>query len=115
MYQGTLIKESLENDEIIDCIDILNVEIWRADNHMPIQPLFWTAMEFRTDSHDFLNELACQIKPYWYVDLSKDTDKILVLKDKVITYPKGSDQGREDAKHFCRQVGIPESQIDWEE
>ena len=112
---GTLIKESLIDDRVLDLLAIREVQIWKAANHTSHQPAYWTAITFSTDIEGFLAALADSLKPQWYVDLSSSREKIVVLPHRVIRYPIGDAEGRKSAVEACRLAGIPENQIDWKE
>ncbi|MCE5344153.1 MAG: hypothetical protein LLF96_11310 [Eubacteriales bacterium] len=112
---GTLIKESLANDLVLDLVKIEKVEVWKAENHAPDQPKYWTAIIFSTDADRFLPELSHCLKEKWYVDLNSPSEKIIVFAHKVIRYRLGDPSGRQQAIGYCREIGIPESQIDWSE
>ncbi len=112
---GTIIKESLADDRVLDEIEIRGVEIWKAENHTADQPAYWTAIFFHADSQRFPDELANALKNGWYVDLSDCGDKVLVFRHKIIRYPAGDAAGRLRAAAYCREIGVPESQIDWKD
>ena len=112
---GTLIKESLTDDRVLDLLEIKEVQIWKATNHTPNQPAYWTAIAFSAGPECFLAELADSLRPEWYVDLSSSREKIVVLPHRVIRYPIGDAEGRKSAVEACRLAGIPETQIDWKE
>ena len=114
-FSGTLIKESLMDDGVLDLLAIRDVQIWKAENHTSSQPAYWTAIAFSSDTEGFLTTLADALKPEWYVDLSNSREKIVVLPHRVIRYPIGDAEGRKCAVEACRQAGIPETQIDWKE
>jgi len=115
MIKGTLIKESLSNELILDLVEIEKVEIWKAENHTVNQPKYWTAISFYTNSEEFTYELSNFLKDEWYVDLSNNAEKIIVFKNKIIQYKFGDSLGKQQAINYCRKIGIPESQIDWSE
>jgi len=112
---GTLIKESLRDDRVLDLLEIVEVQIWKAANHTPDQPAYWTAITFSAGTECFLATLADSLKPQWYVDLSSSREKIVVLPHRVIRYPLGDAEGRKSAEAACRQAGISETQINWKE
>lgn len=112
--KGLLIKECLEDDSILDMIEIESVEMWKAESNSPTQPNYWTAISFRTEDPEFLEKLSKSIVNYeWYVDLSDEKDKIIILKNHIIRYPHGDNQEKQNAMDFCRKMGIPANQIDW--
>lgn len=42
MYTGLIIKESIQDEKILDEIEIVKVEIWKTNN----TPKYWTAISF---------------------------------------------------------------------
>lgn len=113
--KGLLIKESLINDSILDLVNIKNTEIWISENHSATQPKYWTAINFETNNPNFLEELSKSIIDYqWYVDLSSESEKIVVLKNHVIKFPLDNQKEKENAMELCKNLGIKENQIDWE-
>lgn len=115
MLQGTILKESLSDELVLDLVDMVHVEMWRVENRADFQPMYWTAISFESESPLFLDRLSKGLKEKWYVDLTDGEDKILVFKDRIIRYALGDASGREQAASYCREIGIPESQIDWPE
>ena len=110
---GTLIKESLADERILDLLEIRGAEIWKAENHTADQPKYWTATFFHAESEGFIVELSRSLKDSWYVDLSDRAHKVLVFRNKVIRYLPGDAAGKRRAEEYCRSIGVPESQIDW--
>lgn len=115
MMRGILIKESLSDELVLDLLSIEKVEIWKAENHTVSQPKYWTAISFYTNSEQFLDALSKALKEEWYVDMNTDLEKIIVFKDKVIQYKYEDLIGNQKAIDYCREIGVPESQIDWPE
>jgi len=113
--KGTIIKESLAEEAILDLVAIEGAEIWKAENHTADQPSYWTAIFFSTEADGFINKLSYALKEGWYVDLSDGAEKVLVFKNRVIRYPLGDAAGKQRAAAYCRKIGVPESQIDWKE
>lgn len=115
MYTGLLVKESLSDEKILDCIEIKNVDIWATDN----TPKYWTAISFSSECEDFpekLSKALCEgTQTRWYVDLKADNTKYIVLKDVVLHYEIGNNIERENVINRCIELGIPTSQLDWAE
>ena len=113
MFRGTIIKESLSDELILDLIVIEKVEIRKTENHAVNQPKYWTAISFNVNSEEFTNELSKALKEEWYVDLGNNIEKIIVFKNKVIKYKLGDLTGKQQAIDHCKKIGVPESQMDW--
>lgn len=115
MYKGTLIKESLEDECILDSISIEGVELWRAARRVSWQPVWWTAVFFKSEQEDLPERLSQALKPKWYVDINTDNEKLIVIKDKVMRYASGDKKRRREAMAYCEAAGVPASQLDWPE
>lgn len=115
MYKGTIIKESISDENILANMNIENVEIWKAVNHDADQPLFWTAIQFSASDENFPDMLSKALLPRWYVDMNDEATKIIVFKNRVFSYEPGDVQGKQTIIEYCQEVGVPESQIDWPE
>lgn len=48
LYEGILIKESIADDQIIDCLNIHKIELWNTGG----KPKYWTALFFTCDKRD---------------------------------------------------------------
>ena len=115
MYSGLIIKESLSDEMILDYIHIQNVEIWSTD-HIP---KYWTAITFQSEYEMFPQKLAQSLKENkempWYVDISKDGIKYIILKDCVLHYTIGNAKEKEAVISKCLKLGLDKNQLDWSE
>lgn len=115
MYSGLIIKESLTDEKILDYIRIKKVDIWATDN----KPKYWTAIDFESDDLEFPERLSkalsdgCNIT--WYVDMSVDGTKYIVLKDNVLRYTIGNEEEKAAVIKRCMELGVGEAQLDWTE
>ncbi len=114
LYEGILIKESLEDDAIIDQLRVHKVELWRICG----KPRYWTALHFTSDAHDLPAQFARVIldKPDpWFVDFKGNGVKYVIFRDKVLHYRIGSQEEKQQVCQACREMGIPDSQMNWDE
>lgn len=117
IYQGILIKESVMDEAILDHLLINKVEIWKTKH----KPRYWTAIYFTSNEFNFPEQLAKVIISdedkggNWFVDLKRNNVKIIVFKDKILTYNIGNPQQKEKVCEECRKLGIPDSQMKWTE
>lgn len=110
-YNGIIIKESLGNELILDLVKIEKVEIWKTQDI----PKYWTAVYFTSNYNDFPYILSKALTGKWFVDMKINNTKIIVFKDKVLQYEIGNYEEKELVKQGCRDMGIPERQINWPE
>ena len=115
MYAGLIIKESLSDERILDYVTIKHVEIWATEN----VPKYWTAISFESEDELFPEKLAKALSDnydmVWYVDMSYNGKKYIVLKDHVLTYTIGNEEEKRTVMEACRQLGVAEEQLDWAE
>lgn len=119
MFKGLLIKESLKDKSVLNRLVITKEESWDVDDAMPGQPAIWNVAWFEVKDEN-ITEIAQTLsraleKGKWYLDLTSETEKVVVFPGKVFRYIKGDVQSQLDAKVFGRSIGIPESQLDWKE
>ena len=115
MFRGLLIKESLEDERLLDLVEVQKVELWATDN----RPKYWTAITFESRVPDFPEKLSRALMSggsvTWYVDFDRDGIKYIVLRGHVLTYPIGDAQAKKRVMETCLTLGIPAHQLDWEE
>lgn len=115
MYKGTIIKESLKDENIINYLHIEGVEIWKAQHRAPWQPQWWTAIYITAYDENFPEKLAGALLEKWYADLTAGDEKIIVLNSKVFRYTKGDNSERKKVSYYCKAAGVPDSQLGWSE
>lgn len=117
LYEGVLIKESIVDDSIIDCLNIHKIELWNTGG----KPKYWTALFFTSDIKDFSKQIskvmlsAPDTGENWYVDFKADNEKYIVFKDKILKYQIGNQTEKEYVCNECRKLGIADGQMDWSE
>lgn len=117
LYEGILIKESVVDDSILDCMNIHKIELWNAGGN----PKYWTALFFTSDSKDFPKQIAKVIRSAsdaggnWFVDFKADNEKYIVFKDKILKYQIGNQAEKESVCNECRKLGIADEQMNWPE
>lgn len=114
LYEGILIKESLDSDEIIDLLRIHKVELWRTGG----KPRYWTALYFSSDVPDLPERFSRVMldKPErWFVDFKDRNMKYIVFRNQVLHYHLGSAEEKERVCRRCRELGIADEQMNWSE
>lgn len=117
VYEGVLIKESVEDENIIDLLNIHKVELWKTGG----KPKYWTVLFFSCARKDF-PELVSKVMisdpdkgGNWFVDFKAGNVKYIVFRDKVLKYRIGDRAERELVCDECRKMGILDEQMNWEE
>lgn len=116
-YEGVLIKESIENEEILDELHIHKLELWKTGGN----PRYWTVLFFTTECPDFPNRLSQVLKPdpsqggNWFADFKSGNEKYIVFREKVLHYRIGNAEQKQAVCAQCRSMGIGDDQMNWSE
>lgn len=117
IYEGVLIKESLEDDSIIDLLHVHKVELWNTGG----RPKYWTVLYF-TSSHVGFPEQISKVMiadeargGNWFVDFKAGNVKYIVFRNKVLQYQIGNAEEKEMVCAECRKLGISDSEMNWAE
>ena len=117
LYEGILIKESIVDDSIIDCLNIHKIELWNTDG----KPKYWTVLFFSSDRNDFPEQIAKVMRSdpdtnqHWFVDFKAGNVKYIVFKDRILKYQIGNQTEKESVCDECRRFGISDEQMNWSE
>jgi hypothetical protein len=119
MLSGLLLKESLQDESVLNLVHITKTELWNVTNAAPNQPKVWTAISFEAEDH-LADELASAfsqaMRPEgWYLNYAVADRVYVIFPKKVFKYLRGNKRAREQAIRFGRTLNIPESQLDWGE
>ena len=117
IYEGTLIKESIEKDSILDYLSINKVEIWNTGGN----PKYWTVIYFTSSQNDFpqlVSEVMISDESRggnWFVDFKSGNIKFIVFKNHIFKYQIGNNIEKSRVCEECRKLGIPDEQMNWSE
>jgi hypothetical protein len=118
---GTLIAESLRVGAVIADVALTVRKISRVEvgNVDAGQPLVWTLIEFEAadaDAERLATELSRSLTAGpWYCDCRTPDETFVVFAGHIFRYRRGDRVGRAEAEKYGRDVGVPESQLDWPE
>lgn len=117
IYEGLLIKESLDDDSIIDMMNVHKIELW----NMGGTPKYWTVLSFTSDRKDFPERISKVMISdpakggNWFVDFKAGNVKYIVFKDMVLKYQIGNSREKEYVRNECRIMGISDDEMNWPE
>ncbi|MBD5526983.1 MAG: helix-turn-helix transcriptional regulator [Lachnospiraceae bacterium] len=117
LYEGILIKESIVDDSIIDCLNIHKIELWNTGG----KPKYWTALFFTSGRKDFPEQISkvmlsdLDTNENWFVDFKAGNEKYIVFKDRILKYQIGNHTEKEYVCNECRKLGISNEQMNWSE
>ncbi|TGN72319.1 hypothetical protein E5083_29955 [Streptomyces bauhiniae] len=121
MLQGVLIAESLQVGAQLTGIPLQITKLTRIEmtNRGDDQPRHWTLLEFSAEesaAQRLADQLASCLASSggWYTDFHTADETFVIFADKVFRYPRGQAEGRSEARHYGRSVGVPEPQLDWQ-
>lgn len=110
-FQGILIKESLQNDAVLDLVEIRRVELWQTLG----SPRYWTAITFSSAYGDFPARVQACLNEGWFADMERNHIKFIVFSDQILHYEIGNAAQKRAVWDICRQKGFPEEQMNWPE
>lgn len=116
-FEGALIKESIDNENILDLISVNKIELWNTGGN----PKYWTVLFFTTDRVDFPEQVSkvmiadSQRGGNWFVDFKSGNDKYIVFRNKILKYQIGNQQQKDIVCEECRKLGILDTQMNWAE
>ncbi len=117
LFEGVLIKESIEDESIIDYLTIHKVELWNTGGN----PKYWTVLFFSTSENRF-PELVSKVMisdektgTNWFVDFKSGNTKYIVFRNKVLNYQIGNQEEKEIVCNECRKMGITDEEMNWSE
>lgn len=117
VYEGVLIKESIEDENIIDLLNIHKIELWNTGG----KPRYWTVLYFSCARKDFPERIAKVMIAdpenggNWFVDFKAGNEKYIVFRDKILKYQIGNRAEKEQVCDECRKMGILDEQMNWPE
>ncbi len=117
VYEGVLIKESVEDDTVIDLMNVYKVELWNAGG----SPKYWTALFFTSMENSFPERISKVMIAdperggNWFVDFKAENVKYIVFRDKILKYRIGNQEEKEGVCEECRSLGITDAQMHWTE
>ncbi len=117
LYEGTLIKESVTDDSIIDLINTHKIELWKVGG----TPKYWTVLFFTSTHPNFPEEIAKVMISdptkggNWFVDFKSGNVKYIVFRDKVLKYKIGDQSAKDIVCEECRKLGITDKEMNWTE
>ena len=116
MFKGLIIKESLNDLKILDKLKITKQEDWDVDNAVDYQSNKWTAIFIEGEDKgvkETVKEISKAIKEKWYANVSLGEIEYVIFNNMVFEYKKGDEETKQKAMKYGREMGIPESQLDW--
>jgi hypothetical protein len=118
MLKGLLLKESLNDTQVLEILTLTKTETWNVENPADYQPAVWTAVSFEADERQadvIAEQLSRALKPAWFINASSVAYVYVIFPGKVFKYHKGDRAARATAYQHGLSIGIPARQLDWSE
>lgn len=106
-FEGLLIKESIDDENIIDLLNINKIELWKTEDY----PKYWTALYFTSTDLDLPNKLSKVMisnkkNGNWYTDFKHNNTKYIVFRNKILSYEIGDEFSKNKVISECKKLGI---------
>ena len=117
LFQGVLIKESIDDDCVIDRISVHKTELWNVGG----SPKYWTALHFTSNDVSLPDHLSKAMISdperggNWFADFKNDDIKYIVFRNKILKYRIGDLSEKNKVKNECRKMGITDGEMNWSE
>lgn len=123
MLHGRIIAESLRPGSELAVPGLSLTKVTRVDvsaSAGPGQPPVWTLLDVAAPDAaagalGAALSAALTAEGGWYADFRDGRDHVVVFADQVFRYAVGDPAGRAQAVEYGRSVGVPESQLDWDD
>ena|SRR3990167_1756447 len=118
-YKGTIIKESLENEDILKDVKILGTEIEKVvEEHKTPWLKQWTLYSVEIPekrAKEIVEKISKLLdsKHSWYADFKNDTNHYIIFKNKIFSIDRQSQKQYDEAKKYGISLCIPEYQVDF--
>jgi hypothetical protein len=120
-YKGTIIKESLENKDILKNVRILSTKVEKViKEHQTPWLKQWTLHKVEVEESK-VEEISKKISQSidsrhnhsWYADYKNDTWHYIIFPHKIFKIDRKSDEQYAEARKYGISLGIPEYQVDF--
>lgn len=122
LLSGVLIGESLRVGAALEGVPLQVTTVRRIEvsGAAEGQPAQWTLLDFRAaeaEAERLAAALADCLAPDggWYVNYNTSAEAFVVFAGRVFRYPHGDAAARAEVAAYGRAIGIPESQLDWQD
>ena len=101
-------------------LTLTKIERYPVRTATAAQPSVWTTVEFEfpdSEAARLADALAGVLDEHggWYSHFNVNGETFVVYAGRVFRYASGDKTGRAQAEEHGRRVGVPESQLDWDE
>jgi hypothetical protein len=119
--RGVLIGESIRlNADVRVRFEVTGITRFPAPEEPAGGPPWWTFIEFEADiaaADELAGAFAAALDDSlpWYASYNSADEMFVVFAGRVFRYPLGMEAPRGEVEAYARSIGVPESQLDWEQ
>jgi len=119
VYQGVIIKESLENKNVLRNVKIVKTKVEKVtDKHKTPWIKKWTLHNVEIsekDAEKIAEEISKSLdsKHNWYADFKDGKTHFIIFRNKIFKIKRTSKEQYDKAKEYGISLGIPEYQVDF--
>ena len=115
IWSGALIEESLENEDLLEMVDVIDTRTGTLESEAEAGDLTFDSVE--VFDNEIEQVVACAmktLKPSWYFHLVNEAGDtmIVMFKGKKFMIKKGDEKGLEEVKAYGISQGIHEDQLE---
>jgi ribose 5-phosphate isomerase B len=114
MWKGVIIKESLENEKLLNKIKIVRTRVTGLE--MQGGKYQFLYFELKDENlEDFIEEAKNTIKNKWYTHICKGNEMIVIFSGKIFRFKHNENLKIEEARKYGLSIGIIKEQMPFEE
>ncbi len=116
-YQGVIIKESLENKNILKKLRLINTKVEQVtEKHQTPKLKQWTIHTVEipeNQAQKMAQELTKIILDGWYADYKNELTHYIIFKNKIFCVDRRIKEQYKEASNYGISLGIPDYQVDF--
>ncbi|MFA5022154.1 MAG: hypothetical protein WC508_03685 [Patescibacteria group bacterium] len=118
-YAGTIIKESLADDSILQDLTIIETKIESVtERHQTPWVKQWTKIKFsfpETWAEFYAQKIseALDAEHAWYADFKNDQFHYVIFYGRFFMVERSQPQDYQEVKEYGKELGIPDYQLDF--
>jgi hypothetical protein len=114
MWKGVIIKESLENEKILNIIKTVKTRITGLENQGGRYHFLYFELNDE-NLENFIEEAKNTIKDKWYTHVCKGNEMIVIFSGKIFRFKEKESSKIEEARNYGLSLGIIKEQMPFEE
>ncbi|MBD5549298.1 MAG: helix-turn-helix transcriptional regulator [Lachnospiraceae bacterium] len=114
IYEGIMIKESIDTECVLDYLNVNKVELWKTNGI----PKYWTVLHFKSSYKELPEIISKSVISNekvgnWFVDFKSKSEKYIIFRNKILRYSIGNVFEKQLVCDECRKMGITDAEMNW--